>query len=141
MTRVMRAAVGACAVAAVIGGLLFAGVGSGAALASAAPKVPRCETIKAGHQKWGVYIQKGKVSCSTAGKVLDGLLTNKGKNIDKGPGDYYTVYDGWVCPYDQMGIATCQPGSKPVDHPSKMIFALSCSTAQGEPVCPAKGAI
>ena len=75
----------------------------------------------------------------TAGAVLEGVLAGKGKSVDKGPANAYIVYDGWVCPYYQMGVVWCLSGTKPVADPGRIIFALSCSTEVGEPDCPARG--
>jgi hypothetical protein len=100
--------------------------------------VPRCETIAVEGQRWGVYVERGKVSCTSAGNVLRGLLAGKGKNVVKGPADEYILYDGWRCPYYQMGFVTCQYASKPVEHPSRVILGLSCATGVGEPACPAR---
>jgi hypothetical protein len=138
MRKALRATICARALAAVvIGGFVCAGVAAGATGTSAG-KVPRCKTIKVKNQRWGVYVDHGKVSCATAGHVLGGLLAGKGKNVDKGPADSYTLYDGWFCPYDQMGVATCYYGTKPVKNPSRSIFALSCAHGAGEPACPAR---
>jgi hypothetical protein len=101
-------------------------------------KVPRCEKITLKGQRWGVYIAKGKVSCASAGKVLKAVLAGKGKSII-GNGTGGSRYDGWVCPYDQMGVVTCQHGTKPVANASRQIFGLSCATGAGEPACPARG--
>lgn len=124
----------------VLGCVAWAGVGVSAAGASSG-KVPRCATITVKGERWGVYVERGKVSCATAGKVLTGLLAGKGKNVVKGPADSYTLYDGWLCPYDQMGVATCQYGTKPVRSPSRAIFGLSCATGTGEPACPVRAEI
>jgi hypothetical protein len=40
-----------------------------------------------------------------------------------------------------MGVLDCQLGAKPVEHPSRVIFALSCATATGEPACPARAEV
>jgi hypothetical protein len=112
--------------------------GATATAGASSAKVPRCEKVTVKGKRWGVYIEKGTVSCATAGTVLKGVLAGKGKSVDKGPANAYIVYDGWVCPYDQMGVLTCESGTKPVANPGRTIFALSCSTAVGEPACPAR---
>lgn len=112
---------------------------TGAGVAGASPrKTPRCETFSVNGQRWGVYVERGSVGCASAGKVLKGVLAGKGRNVDKGPADEYIVYDGWACPYYQMGVVSCQHGSRPVERPSSAIFALSCATATGQPACPAR---
>lgn len=140
MSGAPRTTIGArVALVIVLAAIASAAIGAGAAEASTA-KVPRCETITVKGRRWGVYVERGKVGCATAGKVLTGLLAGKGKHVDNGPGPggEYTLYDGWLCPYDQMGVATCEYSTKPVDHPSRAIFALSCATGVGEPACPAR---
>lgn len=112
---------------------------SGATAGASSGKVPRCEKVTVRRKRWGVYVAEGKVGCATAGAVLKGVLAGKGKSVDKGPANAYIVYHRWVCPYDQMGVLTCQHGTKPVAHPGRMIFALSCATEVGEPACPARG--
>jgi hypothetical protein len=108
--------------------------------AAASSKVPRCETITVKGQRWGVYIAKGKADCTTAGTVLKGVLAGKGKDLDNGSSaNSYIRYDGWVCPYDQMGIVTCEYGTMPVANSSRQIFGLSCASGVGEPACPARG--
>lgn len=124
----------------VLGGLAWASIGAGEASASPA-KVPRCEKVIVQGHRWGVYVERGKVSCRMAGKVLRAVLAGKGRNVVKGPADEYVLYDGWACPYDQMGVLTCQHGTKPVEHPTRAIFALSCATVTGEPACPARGEV
>jgi hypothetical protein len=110
---------------------------AGTAVASSG-KVPRCERITVKGERWGVYVAKGKVSCATAGRVLKGVLAGKGKPlVDNGTGG--SRYDGWVCPYDQMGVVTCEHGTKPVANASRQIFGLNCATGAGEPACPARG--
>ena len=101
-------------------------------------KVPRCEKITVKSQRWGVYIAKGKVNCAIAGKLLKAVLAGKGKPL-VGNGTGGSRYDSWVCPYDQMGVVTCQHGTKPVANASRQIFGLSCATGAGEPACPARG--
>ena len=101
-------------------------------------KVPRCEKITVKGKRWGVYVAKGRVSCATAGNVLKGVLAGKGKSL-VGNGTGGSRYDGWVCPYDQMGIVTCEHGNKPVANAGRQIFGLSCATGVGEPACPARG--
>ncbi len=102
-------------------------------------KVPRCGKVTVMGKRWGVYIADGRVGCATAGAVLEAVLAGRGKSVDKGPANAYVAYDGWVCPYDQMGVLTCQYGTKPVADPGRSIFALNCSTEVGEPACPARG--
>lgn len=122
------------ALAACVGAALPTG-----AVGASAAKVPRCETITVKGARWGVYIEKGNVTCSTAAVILTGVLAAKGKDIDNGPGSEYLRYSGWSCPYFQMGVLTCGFGTKPVASPARSIFGLSCSTAVGEPACPARG--
>jgi hypothetical protein len=102
--------------------------------------VPRCETITVKGARWGVYVETGKVPCSTAGAVLAGVIANKGEDVvhGPGPGGEYILYSGWYCPYFQMGTVTCDFGTKPVAHPARTIFGLSCATGVGEPACPAR---
>ncbi len=131
LTRIRVAAlavIAACGVAA-----------SGATAGASSGKVPRCERITVKSARWGVYVSKGKVGCATAGMVLTRVLAGKGTPIvNSGTGG--VRYDGWLCPYNQMGVLTCQYGTKPVARPGRSIFALSCATeADGEPGCPARG--
>jgi hypothetical protein len=128
------------AAAVALAALAWAGTSAGAAGASSG-KASRCEKIAAEGQHWGVYVEKGNVSCATAGKVLAGVLDGKGKNVDVGPvdvDDEYIRYDGWACPYFQMGVVSCQYGDKPMAHPRRAIFALDCRTVTGQPACPAR---
>jgi hypothetical protein len=112
---------------------------SGATAGASSGTVRRCETITVKRARWGVYVSKGKVGCERAGMVLTGVLAGKGTRIvNSGTGG--VRYDGWLCPYNQMGVVTCQYGTKPVARPARSIFALSCATkADGEPGCPARG--
>jgi hypothetical protein len=129
-TRVTALAViAACGVAAALAVAGTAGASSG--------KVPRCEKITVNGKRWGVYVAKGKVSCATAGRVLKGVLAGKGKPL-VGNGTGGSRYEGWVCPYDQMGTVTCEHGTKPVANAGRQIFGLSCATEVGEPACPAR---
>lgn len=131
-TRVVAPAlIAACGVAALA--LTVAGTAG-----ASSGKVPRCEKITIKGKRWGVYVDKGKVSCATAGTVLKGVLAGKGKPL-AGNGTGGSSYDGWVCPYDQMGVVTCEHGTKPVANAGRQIFGLSCSTEVGEPACPARG--
>jgi hypothetical protein len=114
-------------------------VAAGTAGASSA-KVPRCEKVTVKGKRWGVYVGKGKVGCATAGSVLKGVLAGKGTYVNNGFSvNSYIRYNGWVCPYDQMGIVTCEFATKPVAHAGRQIFGLSCATGVGEPACPARG--
>lgn len=124
----MLVVIAACSVAASVG---TAGASS--------RKVPRCETVTVKGERWGVYVAVGKVGCATAGTVLKGVLAGKGKNVDIGPANEYIRYEGWVCPYFQMGVVTCEHGTKPAENASQRIFALSCSREVGEPACPVRG--
>ena len=137
LVRATRTRVAALAVIAVCGVAAMALTVAGTAGASSG-NVPRCEKITVTGQRWGVYVAKGKVSCASAGKVLKAVLAGKGKSI-VGNGTGGSRYDGWVCPYDQMGVVTCQHGTKPVANASRQIFGLSCATGAGEPACPARG--
>ena len=134
LVRSTRARAAALTVIAVCG---VAALGAPAGASSG--KVARCEKITVEGARWGVYVSKGKVGCTTAGMVLRRVLAGKGTPIvNNGTGG--VRYEGWLCPYNQMGVATCQYGTKPVAHPGRTIFALSCATeADGEPGCPARG--
>jgi hypothetical protein len=133
-----RAAALAVITACSVAGLAL--VATGTAGASSSGKVPRCEKVTVKGKRWGVYVAKGKVGCTAAGAVLKGVLAGKGTNIDNGSSaNSYIVYKGWLCPYYQMGIVTCEYATKPVAHASRQIFGLSCSTEVGEPACPARG--
>ena len=125
---VALAVIAACGVAA-----------SGATAGASSGKVARCEKITVEGARWGVYVSKGKVGCATAATVLREVLAGKGTPIvNSGTGG--ARYEGWVCPYNQMGLLTCQRGTKPIARPGRSIFALSCATeADGEPGCPARG--
>jgi hypothetical protein len=60
-------------------------------------------------------------------RVATRVLAGKGTPIaNNGTGG--VRYDRWVCPYNQMGVLTCQYGTKPVARPRRSIFALSCAT-------------
>jgi hypothetical protein len=134
LTRVAALAViTACSVAGL--SLLAAGT------AGASPgKAPRCERVTVKGKRWGVYVAKGKVGCATAGAVLKGVLANKGTYVNNGSSaNSYVLYKGWLCPYDQMGIVTCEFATRPVAHAGRQIFGLSCATGVGEPACPARG--
>ena len=144
MTRLgvgMRALVRATRARAAVVALIAAyGVAvSGATAGASSGKVPRCEKITVKGARWGVYVDRGNVSCATAGTVLTGVLAGHGTPIvNSGTGG--ARYDGWLCPYDQMGVLTCDFGTKAVAHPGRMIFALSCAPqANGQPGCPARG--
>ena len=120
--------------------LALAGCGIAAAGAGASSaRSPRCHKLTVAGKRWGVYVERGPVSCTNAAKVIAGVLAGRGRSVDAGPADTYIVYHGWVCPYYQMGVVDCQRGPKPVAHPSRVIFALACSTAIGEPGCPVRG--
>jgi hypothetical protein len=137
LVRAMRTRAAALAVIAACGVAVSALMVAGTAGASSG-KVPRCERIAVKGKRWGVYVAKGKVSCASAGKVLKGVLAGKGKSI-VGNGTGGSRYDGWVCPYDQMGVVTCEHGTKPVANAGRQIFGLSCATGAGGPACPARG--
>lgn len=112
---------------------------SGATAGASSGKVPRCEKITVKGARWGVYVSKGKVGCATAGTVLRAVLAGKGTPISNS-GTGGVRYEHWRCPYNQMGVLSCQYGTRPVAHPGRIIFALSCATeANGEPGCPARG--
>ena len=134
--RVTRTRAAALAVITACGVAASALTVAGTAGASSG-KVSRCEKIRVKGKRWGVYVAKGNVSCATAGKVLKGVLAGKGKPL-AGNGTGGSRYDGWVCPYDQMGVVTCEHGTKPVANPGRQIFGLSCATGAGEPACPAR---
>jgi hypothetical protein len=126
-TRVaVLAAIAACSVAA-----------WGPAAAASPASFARCEkiTVKGADPgpHWGVYVSAGKVGCATAGMVLAGVLADKGKPIPNN-GDGGVTYDGWLCPYAQMGAVTCQYGTTYVPRPRRSIFARNCSN----PGCPAR---
>jgi hypothetical protein len=137
LVRATRTRAAALAVIAACGMAATALTVAGTAGAASA-KVPRCEKITVKGQRWGVYVAKGKVSCVGAGKVLRGVLAGNGKSIS-GSGTGGSRYDGWVCPYDQMGFVTCQHGTKPVANASWQVFGLSCASGAWEPACPARG--
>ena len=134
--RVTRTRAAAVAVIAACGMGASALTVAGTAGASSG-KVSRCEKITVKGERWGVYVAKGHVSCAVAAKVLTGVLTGKGRPL-AGNGTGGSRYDGWVCPYDQMGVVTCEHATKPVANPARQIFGLSCATGAGEPACPAR---
>jgi hypothetical protein len=138
LRALIRAAVTILAVALLVAA--YATLGPGAARATSG-KISRCEKIIVHDQHWGIYVERGEVSCATAATILRGVLAGKGREVDKGPGEAYTLYDGWLCPYDQMGVADCYYASRPVEHPRRAIFALSCSKEVGEPACPVRSEI
>lgn len=115
--------------------LIGAVVGPASARALAI-KVERCETVRVSGQSWGVYVETGTFPCAAAGAVLAAVASGKGKDVDAGPADEYWLYQGWVCPYNQMGETVCQSGDKPVNNPKQVIVARDCKLGGGQDGCP-----
>jgi hypothetical protein len=108
---------------------------SGATAAASSAKAPRCEKVTVSGQHWGVYVAEGRITCAAAGAVVKAVLSGHGKSVDGSP-DGNVAYDGWYCPYDQMGSLDCQYGTKPGR--TIHIFAENCVTATGALGCPAR---
>jgi hypothetical protein len=95
----------------------------------------RCATFHAKGAEYGVYIADGHVKCSVATAVLRAIDSGKGKIVEHGSSaDSYVLYDGWLCPFGNMGEQTCEHSGHPVSNPSQDIASLSCSIERGCPV-------
>ena len=110
----------------------------GAADVSAASNIPSCGTLRASvpyshhgnHDRWRVYVL-GRASCSDAIGVLK-VVMHLGGAIHNGSSsaNSYTDYQGWRCPFGQMGEQTCiQPKRRPY---KTQAIALDCVVS-----CPA----
>jgi hypothetical protein len=88
--------------------------------------------------RWRVYV-KGSATCETAIGVLGAVMHLRGhQHLGSSEAGSYFTYSGWLCPFGDMGIQTCElPASLPA-HPPIRAHALArdCSITQGG--CPAK---
>jgi hypothetical protein len=108
------------------------------AYASTTHQAPRCGTFRAEGREYGVYIADGHVKCAVAKDILQAVQSGKGKNVFHGGSDNsWVLYDGWLCPYGNMGEQTCEHSTHPVSRPSQDIAGLSCSVGAG---CPEQAA-
>lgn len=89
-------------------------------------------------EKWRVYV-KGDASCATAVKILDAVMHLHGKqHLGSSQAGSYFTYDGWLCPFGDMGTQVCElPTHLPAQEPIRAhALALDCTTP--ERGCPAR---
>jgi hypothetical protein len=88
--------------------------------------------------KWRVYV-KGSATCATAVKVLSAVMHLHGReHLGSSDAGSYFTYAGWLCPFGDMGVQTCElPTSLPA-HPPIRAHALAMDCATPPSGCPAK---
>jgi hypothetical protein len=105
------------------------------AIASDTHPTSRCGTFHAKGVEYGVYVADGRVNCGAATGILKAIVSGKGKIVEHGSSaDSYVLYEGWLCPFGNMGEQTCEHSGHPVENPSQDIASLSCSIERGCPV-------
>ncbi len=120
---------------------------AGRAVANAATSsVPSCGYVHASvpytshgqAEKWRVYV-KGDASCATAVKVLDAVMHLRGKqHLGSSEAGSYFTYDGWLCPFGDMGTQTCELPAHLPAHPPIRAHALALDCTTFERGCPAR---
>lgn len=96
------------------------GVFVGPSSAGALPRSERCAIFTVKGQAYGVYVRVGKVECATASTILRAIAEGKGHVVNKdGEVGSYTLYGGWLCPFGQMGVQTCEHDAHPTQHPTQ----------------------
>src|SRR4051812_17048386 len=74
----------------------------------------RCARYTVGHQHWGAYVERGRVTCATAVRILRAVQNGAGADHEgAGFADSYTLYRGWRCG-GQMGFFSCTYPNVPV---------------------------
>lgn len=118
-------AVAACAFAAVGLAGPAQGAAHGKVCGSLHARVPYSRAP--GGPLWRVYV-RGNAPCRSAVRALGAVMHLHGANHSGGSEvNSYFTYEGWTCPYGQMGIQTCFLG--PSSHPRASAFADRCSQA------------
>lgn len=140
----MRARVALLASVLVAGAWLSAIPAAGAAgHAASPPGVTTCGYIHAtvpytrqgSAERWRVYVA-GASSCASTTKILDAVMHLQARpHFGRSEVNSYFTYDGWLCPFGNMGSQTCElPTQLPAHPPIRAhAIALDC-TVRG---CPA----
>jgi len=71
--------------------------------------------------------------------LLEELLVGKGKNLDKGPADTYTLHDRCSVRTTRSALRPASTGASRSS--TRVIFGLSCASGAGDPACPARAEI
>jgi|SRR5579884_1602746 len=115
------------AVAAAVGMAACVAVANATTTAATSSSYRRCSVYKAAGLRSGVYVMRGRVSCSTARAILLGVAEGKGRYINNGYAyNSYTRYHGWACA-GNMGIDICQYGRRPVRQPKREVAGSVCA--------------